>query len=157
MQTLDTLIAIEEIKQLKARYCRTVDTQDWAGYAAVFTPDAVFYPTASEVETSLGDMSSKHGVDAIIAWVRGAMTGGYSVHTVSMPEIEITSPTTATGIWAMEDRVEWPGRTLHGFGHYTETYRRTDDGWRIATSRLSRLRCTIEDVSRPRVVPVRAE
>jgi len=32
--------AIEEIKQLKARYFRCMDTKDWAGYLNVFTPDA---------------------------------------------------------------------------------------------------------------------
>ena len=33
-------------------------------------------------------------------------------HHGHMPEIELTSPTTAKGIWAMEDRVWWPaGRT----------------------------------------------
>ena len=32
---------IEAIKQLKARYFRTLDQKDWAGYRAVFTDDVV--------------------------------------------------------------------------------------------------------------------
>ena len=43
-----------------------------------------------------------------------------------MPEIEITSPTPATGVWAMEDMLRWPnGTEMHGYGHYYETYEKT--------------------------------
>jgi hypothetical protein len=63
-----------------------------------------------------------------------------------MPEIEITSPTTARGVWAMEDMLRWPdGRELHGYGHYHETYERTDDGWRIKTLTLTRLRTDVTE------------
>ena len=34
MTTVDELLAIEEIKQLKARYFRCVDTKDWEGFGA---------------------------------------------------------------------------------------------------------------------------
>ena len=34
----------------------------------------------------------------------------------------------------------WPsGVRLHGYGHYHETYEKTDDEWRIASSTLTRL------------------
>ena len=52
----------------------------------------------------------------------------------------MTSDTTATGIWALHDIVIWPGgMRLDGFGHYHETYAKSDDGWRIASSKLTRL------------------
>ena len=41
MDDLERLVAIEEIKQLKARYFRCMDTKDWEGFAEVFAPDAV--------------------------------------------------------------------------------------------------------------------
>lgn len=41
MNTIDQLVAIEEIKALKARYFRCVDTKDWDGFGAVFATDAV--------------------------------------------------------------------------------------------------------------------
>jgi hypothetical protein len=36
-----TLLAVEAIKQLKARYCRYLDTKDWAAWRALFTDDFV--------------------------------------------------------------------------------------------------------------------
>ena len=86
-----------------------------------------------------------NGRDAIVESVSGALTGTTTVHHGHMPEIEITGPDTATGTWAMFDYVEWPAGAdgtrvgLHGYGHYHERYVR-DDGWRIASSRLVRLR-----------------
>jgi hypothetical protein len=36
----ERLEAIEEIKQLKARYFRCMDTKDWDGFTSVFAPEA---------------------------------------------------------------------------------------------------------------------
>ena len=57
------------------------------------------------------------------------------------PEIELTSETTATGIWAMGDTVESPdGWALYGAGHYHETYAKQDGRWRIKSNHLTRTR-----------------
>lgn len=72
-----------------------------------------------------------------------------TVHQVhAPPEIELTSPTTASGIWALNDvvRLAPGGVNLAGYGHYHETYEKADGRWRIKTSTLTRLR---EDVFNP--------
>ena len=52
----------------------------------------------------------------------------------------MTSPTTATGIWALQDLLIWPnGRGCDGYGHYHETYEKVDGEWRIASSKLTSL------------------
>jgi hypothetical protein len=64
-----------------------------------------------------------------------------SVHHGHMPEIDLTSPTTATGVWSMEDYNIWEDNSQnHGWGHYMETYEKTGDRWRIKTMKLSYLR-----------------
>lgn len=132
------LLDIEEIKRLKARYFRMMDTKDWDGFADVFTEDAVMdVPEADMVE---------HGRDAIVAMVSGALKGTTTSHHGHMPEITITGADTATGIWAMFDYVEWPAPDggaragLQGYGHYIEEYVRDGSDWRIARLRLERLR-----------------
>lgn len=63
------------------------------------------------------------------------------MHHGHMPEIDLTSSTTATGIWALHDVIAWPdGTRLQGDGHYHETYELVDGAWRIKTSTLTRLR-----------------
>ena len=125
---------VEAIKQLKARYFRTMDTKDWDAMRLVFADDVV-------VDTSQAGGGVVTGADEFIAFLRDTIGDVVTVHHGHMPEIDVTSPTTATGLWAMEDMLRWPnGMELHGFGHYHETYAQTDDGWRITTTTLTRLR-----------------
>jgi hypothetical protein len=76
--------------------------------------------------------------------VSGILEESVTVHHGHMPEIELTSDTAATGIWAMFDWVDMPQLVLRGYGHYEETYRVEDGCWRIAHSRLTRLRRDID-------------
>jgi len=153
--TVEQLWDIEQIKQLKARYFRCMDTKDWAGFEQVFAADAVM-----DMSNEMRDRTTRGGITRgaaqIAAMVRTVVGPVVTVHHGHMPEIEITSPTTARGVWAMEDKLRWPEgspvRTMHGYGHYHETYERTDDGWRIKTITLTRLRVDTE-LSR-RIEPV---
>ena len=137
-ELLQRLIDIEEIKRLKARYFRTLDHKDWDGYGQVFSKDAL-------LEVPEGNVSER-GREAIVASVSTVLEGVRTVHHGHTPEIDITGPDTARGIWAMADYVEFPanadgGRVgLRGYGHYTEEYVREDGEWRISHSHLSRLR-----------------
>jgi hypothetical protein len=120
------------IANLKARYCRLMDTKDWAGWAELFTPGFVMDATGSggpRIE----------GREAAVASVRGSLVAAVTVHHVHTPEIEIDGDT-ATGIWAMQDQLSWPnGRKLTGYGHYHERYVRAGGVWRIAELRVTRL------------------
>jgi uncharacterized protein (TIGR02246 family) len=124
---------VEAIKQLKARYFRTLDTKDWDAMRRVFVDQVVIDTTASG-----GNVVT--GADEFMAFLREALAGTVTVHHGHMPEIEVTSATTANGIWAMEDVVVWPnGTQLQGYGHYHETYEKAGGEWRIASSTLTRL------------------
>lgn len=130
---------IEAIKQLKARYCRMLDTRDWTGMREVFADDVVVDTTASG-----GNVTT--GAEEFLSFLRPALEGVVSVHHAHMPEIEVTSATTATGIWALEDFLRFAdGSELHGFGHYHETYEKVDGSWRIKTLTLTRLRTDLTE------------
>jgi uncharacterized protein (TIGR02246 family) len=125
---------IESIKQLKARYFRTMDTKDWLAMREVFTDDVVMDMT----ESGGGVIS---GADRFLAFLRQAIGDVITVHHGHMPEIAVTSATTATGVWAMEDMLRWPdGSEMHGYGHYYEAYEKVGGAWRIKSSKLTRLR-----------------
>jgi uncharacterized protein (TIGR02246 family) len=123
----------EAIRQLKARYFRTMDTKDWEGMRRVFTDDVV-------VDTSAAGGNVVSGADKFIAFLEETLRGAVTVHQGHMPEIDLTSPTTATGIWALNDLVIWPnGTRLSGYGHYHETYEKVGEEWQIKSSTLTRL------------------
>ena len=84
---------VEAIRQLKARYFRTMDTKDWNGMRRMFADDVVMDTTASG-----GGVIT--GADEFMAFLRETLADATTVHHGHMPEIEVTSPTTANGIWA---------------------------------------------------------
>lgn len=140
MSPLERLAAIEEIKQLKARYFYGYDHKDWDFWRnEVWAPDGRL--EVPEANLAMGPR------ETMIDWVIAQAADQVSIHHGHTPIIEITSPVTATGIWAMEDRIyrskEHPlnGDThlVIGFGHYHEIYVRLDVGWRIRSTRLTRL------------------
>jgi hypothetical protein len=137
-----TLLAIESIKQLKARYCRYLDTKDWAAWRTVFADDFV-----SDTAEAGGKVIE--GADDFVAFTRNALgrASQATAHQVHAPEIELTSATTARGVWALQDVVRFgPGVSLVGFGHYHETYENIAGRWVIKSSKLTRLR---EDIVTP--------
>ena len=137
MDDATALLEIEAIKQLKARYCRLLDTKDWHGWRALFVDDFLS-------DTSKAGGKVIRGADEFVAFTRKGLRNQATVHQVHAPEIALTSPTAARGVWALEDVVRFaPGVNLRGYGHYTETYEKVDGRWLFASSTLTRLR---EDV-----------
>ena len=147
MTDAEWLLAIEDIKRLMARRIRAMDTKDWALYDTCHAADATL--------DSFGTLPDKHkpagsiarGKDQILVMIRKVVDGRVkltTVHHAHTPEIEITSATTAKGVWAIEDLLWWQnGDTtehLRGFGHYHETYEKIGDAWFIKSRVLTRLR-----------------
>ena len=140
MADTDYIEAYIAISQVKARYCRTMDTKDWAGYAECFTEDY-------ELDTSpAGGAPPVKGRDAAINYVRSSIEHAKTAHQVHNLELTLNGDV-ADAIWALQDRVTWdparkmmPGATGHtGYGHYHERYVRKDGRWRIQKLRLSYL------------------
>jgi hypothetical protein len=137
MDTLERLLAIEEIRLLKARRCRAVDGKDWELYRQCHTPDAKSFALGSDADPIVGR-------DAMTESLKVALAGKTTVHHVHTPEITLLSPVSAEGIWAMEDMLWWEKDGVehwtHGYGHYHETYEKHEGQWLIASRRLIRTR-----------------
>jgi len=138
MTIAEQLWDIEQIKQLKARYFRLLDTKDWGAFADLFTEDCLHYLPQPAPTAAVGNEDYLRGLKAQLA-------DHATVHHGHMPEITLVSETEAEGIWSMFDYVEADVASGHirlqGYGHYFETYRKAEDGrWRISSKRNVRLR-----------------
>jgi hypothetical protein len=138
MEPVQELLAVEAIKQVKARYCRHLDAEDWDAFRTLFADDAEF----------LAEGRPFSGADAFVAGIvrHHTLAKVRTVHHCHMPEIALQDAEHASGTWAMYDYVDrvWvaDGRreAFAGYGHYAETYVAGDGGWRIASMTLTRLR-----------------
>jgi len=121
---------IDAIKQVKYRYMRALDTKHWDDFEATLSDDV----TAAYGQS----MGSKHtftGRSELVEFMRNSLPGNViTEHRVNHPEITLTGPDTATGIWYLQDRVIVPDVNLMliGAGFYHDTYCRTADGWKFS-------------------------
>jgi hypothetical protein len=140
---VDVLTEIEAIKRLKARYFRFMDQKRWDEWDQVFTEDftGVVHGPHKEIRYN--------GRADFVGQNRVTLATAVTVHHGHMPEIELLTPTTATGIWAMFDYVQMPQMTLEGYGHYTEEYVKEDGQWKIKSLRLTRLRVEVTPGTQP--------
>lgn len=118
---------IELIKRLKYKYMRALDLNNWAELAECFTEDA-------DSNYDSGNYSFS-GRDNIIDFLKQFMDRPTQVtqHHAHHPEIDITSDTTAKGIWYLQDIVIdlEANTTLRGAGIYHDEYEKVDGEWKI--------------------------
>lgn len=141
MTDLEHLLAIEAIKKLKSRYFRTMDLRQWDEMLTLFTEDAKFdvNDALSPPEAPRSTEPPIVGAKKFVEYVKEGMTAVISVHHGHMPEINILSENRAEGYWSLEDWLYTPTGNFHGQGHYYDTYVKMPDGWRIASTRITRL------------------
>jgi hypothetical protein len=134
MKDLELIKGWFALSAAKARYCRMLDTKDWAGYAALLTEDFVLdVSEGSQVPVITGR-------DAAVKQIQSSILTAKTVHQVHSPEIELNGDE-AHVIWALQDRVIWgPDRpSITGYGHYHERWIRRNGDWKLASLRLTRL------------------
>jgi hypothetical protein len=131
---MSQLEELEAIKQVKYRYLRFIDCKQWTELRDVFTEDVTV--------TYDKGRYSVDGLDAVIGFLLGTLerTDVASMHQVHCPELEITSSTTAKGVWYFHDHVVNPGEVsggmpghsiLQGAGFYEDVYIKIAGEWKI--------------------------
>ena len=140
------LVEIEAIKRLKYKYLRCLDQKLWDEMAECFVENAT--------SAYGGGKYSFEGRDAILEFLRDAMGADsfLSSHRVHHPEIDFSSETSASGIWALEDVVidmKW-AITIRGAAFYEDEYVKKDGVWKIRHTGYQR---TYEEMQSRKDVP----
>jgi hypothetical protein len=134
---IQSLEDIEAIKRLKYKYLRCLDTKQWDEMATTFAPDATTDYSDGELKFS--------GRDAIMKFLRESAMGGpeglIGVHQVHHPEIELTSPFTATGTWALYNYLlhKTENTGLRICAYYHDEYIKIDGRWMIKATGYQRI------------------
>ncbi len=131
------LQAIEEIKQLKYRYVRALDTGDTQTLGDCLTENAYI-----KFEGGIYTVEQT-GRAAIIEFMGTSFhSKAATSHQVHHPMIELLSDTTAKGQWSLQDVYHDLNHRMiiSGASEYMDQYVKEADGkWRIADSRYERL------------------
>ena len=99
---------IDDIKRVKYRYLRALDTKHWDEFADTLTEDIV-----GDYGSSLGEEHHFTDRDSLVEFMRTSMPANVlTEHRVTHPEIDVDGDE-ATGIWYLQDRVDRPRIRLH--------------------------------------------
>jgi hypothetical protein len=130
------LAAIEDIKLLRARWCRFLDERRWQEIETLLCADAILdlsgatpgAPTVQGAAEIREFVKQRYGADAML------------LHLNFLPEIEIHSENHATAIWRQEvflkSRFIPDVRHGHGYGTVHDEYAKDAGIWKIKTIRL---------------------
>ncbi|ROZ99073.1 nuclear transport factor 2 family protein [Gordonia sp. OPL2] len=131
---VDRTADVEDIRMLSARYARGLDTFDMDALMEPYAPDAVF-------DAGPMGLESYAGTDAIREFfAHNQEVMADQMHLFSNFIIEFDGDDAAHGSnYLLQDGHNKDGATVKCFCMNTDTYRRTADGWRIATRRISPL------------------
>jgi hypothetical protein len=149
MNDVEQLKAIEEIKIVKARYFRGVDTSDGELVRGILADDCVLDYMGCCTDPATG----KDYLPAMNVVMRGSASwssdglsaaGIVSTHHCHNCEVTLTGDTTASAIWSMTDRLFMPAgapfSVMTGYGYYHETYEKIGGTWKIKSLRIQRIR-----------------
>lgn len=127
LDALAQLLAKDAIRELRYRYCRAVDAQDFD------TIESCFLPTATIDFGSAGKLDSR---DALLQMMRSYAENhsGIGLHTAHNPIIEFHTDTTASGHWVTQFSSFDPSSNtaLKQSGTFIDHYVHTENGWKIA-------------------------
>lgn len=149
MDDLERLKAFDEIRQVKARYFRGVDTGDSELVRGILAADCVldYMGCCTDPKTGRDFLPAMNVVmRGSASWSAQGLAafGIVSVHQGHNCEIELTSETTANVIWSMTDRLYMPEGSAYalmtGYGYYYETYEKIGGSWKIKTLQIRRIR-----------------
>ena len=146
---MNELIEKDQIKELKARYFRGLDTKDWALFSSTMTEDV-------KGRYSDGQLSFD-GRDSLVAFMDENLSSStvITMHHGHHPEIQINEDASqATGVWYLQDMViDLVGKTrLYGAAIYKDEYRKVDGEWKISRTGYSRTFEFVEPLSDKHVV-----
>jgi len=134
--TLQQLSDLEDIRTLKHRYFRGIDTADIALLSGLFTNDV-------SVDYRGGTYRVRvQGRDNMIEFLANSFhSDAVAMHHGHMPEITLTGEDSAEGVWYLEDifvNLEFRTHTV-GSAIYRDHYRREDGKWKIARTEYDRV------------------
>src|SRR3954447_2296391 len=101
---VEKLVAINEIREVMARYARHADHKEFEDLAGLFTPDGTFTPHTVDGSVWM----HMEGRDGIARTIAESVGNAQVLHQLFSYETDLLSPTSATSIVSMADMLIRP-------------------------------------------------
>jgi hypothetical protein len=145
---VEKLVAINEIREVMARYVRHADHKEFEDLAGLFTPDGTYTPHHVDGRVWM----HMEGRESIATTISDSVGNAQVLHQLFSYETEVLSPTSATSVVSMADMLIRPEgepvtsnentafKTMRGYGHYHGDFVKIDGRWYIKKLVQTRLK-----------------
>ncbi|MGC4252232.1 MAG: nuclear transport factor 2 family protein [Sphingobium sp.] len=129
---LERLLAMEEMKNLRATFCRSLDSHDWDLLRTTISDDFEMYfaqtkgPDGPDVRPPI----EVSGVTDYMAWLRKYLTG-HSIHICTMPQFQFVTKDRARALWFIQGYGDIGDMSGMGFERIIEDYVKVNGKWLI--------------------------
>jgi len=140
------LVDVEEIKRLKNAYFRCIDTANIDELRELLTEDYSCSCIGGDYEYTAS------GREQFLEMTRDSFNSKMvTQHNAHGPEIDLLSPTGATGLWYFSDQVYnfFTKEFLMGTGLYRDRYVKQEGRWKIEHAAYERVYEVTETLPRP--------
>lgn len=122
----------QDVAELLVRYATGIDRRDWALFRSCFTEDC---------HADYGDIGVWHGVDAITGFMEKAHAPmGHTLHRISNVAVTRNGDGVCARSYVDVVLMIASDRGVHAIGFYDDELLRTNEGWKIARRRFTRVR-----------------
>lgn len=134
LQGLDRLLAMEEMKNLRMTFCRSLDNHDWAALRSTMTDDFVLYfaDNSGPGQTPVRPPIETKGADQFVELVKQLLSQGQSIHICTMPQFVYVGKDHARALWFINGYGSIAGRTGLGYERLIDDYVRIKGKWLIS-------------------------
>jgi len=130
---LNRLLAMEEMKNARLTFCRSLDNHDWQALRSVMAEDFELYfaDQSGSANPSPPAPVTMQGADKFVDFAKQLLSQGRSIHICTMPQFQFVGRDRARALWFINGYGDIGGQTGMGFERVVEDYVRVRGKWLI--------------------------
>jgi hypothetical protein len=133
---LKRLLAMEEMKNLRLTFCRSLDNHNWAALKSTMADDFELYfaDISGSDHPSPPTPVQLLGADKFVEFVKQILGKGRSIHICTMPQFEFVGTDRSRALWFINGYGNIGDSVGLGFERLVEDYVRVNGKWLIKKS-----------------------
>lgn len=133
LQGLPRLLAMEDMKNLRLTFCRSLDNHNWAALRATMADNFELHWTDTSGPNGAATRPpiDMQGADKFITFAQQILSQGKSIHICTMPQFVYVGRDRARALWFINGYGQIGEMSGMGYERVVEDYVRVQGKWRI--------------------------
>ncbi|QKS01111.1 nuclear transport factor 2 family protein [Sphingomonas sp. CL5.1] len=130
---MERLLAMEEMKNLRLTFCRSLDSHDWKALRSTMSDNFELYfadnsgPNGAATRPPL----ERNSADGFVDLAKQLLSQGKSIHICTMPQFEYVGTDRARALWFINGYGQIGTQNGLGFERVVEDYVKVNGKWLI--------------------------